>query len=105
MGSNMSNDSRGISSIVSSSSIVVFQSSGCPYCVEAVKNLKSAGYEPTVIEASSDQRRELREVTSSGSVPSIWIKGKYVGGCNDGPEPWMGINKLLRNKKIDELLK
>lgn len=37
--------SSSISEIIASNQIVVFQSSTCPYCIEAVKNLKSAGLE------------------------------------------------------------
>ena len=67
--------------------------------------MKAAGYEPLVVEASSAQRSALYSLTSSSSVPSIWLKGKYVGGCNDGPESWMGIRKLINNGKISDYLK
>jgi glutaredoxin len=83
-----------VSSIASSSDVVVFSSGGCPYCSQAITNLKSAGYTPTVIEASSAQRAELLASNKSRSVPQIYVKGKYVGGCNDGPESWMGMYVL-----------
>ena len=108
MGSNHSATSipgASIATITSQHDIVVFQSAGCPYCSDAIDKLTSAGYEPSVIEATGEQRTELRSLTSSSSVPSIWIKGKFVGGCNDGPEAWMGISKILRNYKMDDLLK
>eukprot|EP01038_Epipyxis_sp_PR26KG_P011935 gene11935-15976_t len=107
MGSKMQSSStdHSIATIVAEEPIVVFSSSTCPYCREAINALKSAGYEPLIVEADSQQRQELRSITSVSSVPSIWIKGTYVGGCNDGPESWMGIKKLLRNeKKLQELL-
>jgi glutaredoxin len=66
--------------------------------------LKSAGKEFAVVNATSEQRDELFQLTDSSSVPSIWVKGKYVGGCNDGPESWMGIKKILANGKLEELL-
>ena len=91
--------------ITSKHDLVVFQSASCPYCSNAVEKLTSAGYNPNVIEATREQRNELSLMTHSSSVPSIWIKGKFVGGCNDGPEAWMGISKILKNKKMDELLK
>jgi glutaredoxin 3 len=74
-----------VSDIIASADIVVFQSPSCPYCRMAISALLEAGYEPTIIDASSSQRSELLEITSRSSVPSIWVKGKYVGGCNDGP--------------------
>ncbi|KAJ1428524.1 thioredoxin-like protein [Ochromonadaceae sp. CCMP2298] len=93
-----------ISALASSADVVVFQSAGCPYCVQAISNLQGAGYKPTVIEASSAQRQELLAANKTRSVPQIYVKGKYVGGCNDGPEAWMGINKILKNGKMAELL-
>ncbi len=33
------------------------------------------------------------------------VKGKFVGGCNDGPETWMGITKLIGNGELDKLLR
>lgn len=108
MGGNQSADTVPgvpVASIVSQHDIVVFQSYGCPYCSDAIDKLNSAGYTPKVVEATGEQRSELRSLTKSGSVPSIWIKGKFVGGCNDGPEQWMGISKILRNNKMEELLK
>lgn len=101
----MSSDNRTVKTIVGAHDIVVFQSSGCPYCADAISELTSAGYEPTVIEASSQQRKDLASETGSRTVPSVWLKGKYVGGCNDGPQSWMGISKILRQGKINDFLK
>ena len=67
--------------------------------------LKTAGKDFKLVNADSQQRQELHSLTSSSSVPSVWVKGKFVGGCNDGPESWMGIKKLIANGKLDELLK
>lgn len=111
MGQNASSESptvgrsSSVDHIVQNNDIVVFQRAGCPYCDTAINKLQSAGYNPTVIEATPDQRSELAESTKSGSVPSVWVKGKYVGGCNDGPEPWMGVTKILNNNKMNDLLK
>lgn len=95
-----------ITTDIGSADIVVFQSSSCPYCQQAVAALRSAGLESRtrVINASSEQRSALSSSTGSTSVPSIWVKGKFVGGCNDGPEPWMGIRKLINNGKLTEML-
>ena len=43
-------------------------------------------------------------MTNVGSIPSIWVKGKFVGGCNDGPEAWMGIKKMIKSGKLNEML-
>ena len=38
-------------------------------------------------------------------VPSVWIGDKYIGGCNDGPERWMGTIPNLTNGKLQGWLK
>lgn len=35
------------------------------------------------------------------SVPAIWIKGKFIGGFNDGP----GLNTLNTKGELDGMLK
>ena len=32
-------------------------------------------------------RSELTEKTNSSSVPKVWVKGNFIGGCNDGADP------------------
>ena len=56
------------------------------------------------VEASRKQRGELKSKTGKTSVPSCWVNGVYVGGCNDGPEKWMGIKPMIRSGKLAELL-
>lgn len=93
-----------IAAITGKHPIVMFISQSCPYCHEAKSVLESAGHTPHVVVATGPQRTILREMTLSGSVPNVWIKGKFVGGCNDGPESWMGVTKMLKNGKLSELL-
>lgn len=95
-----------IDSLIVSADIVVFSSDYCPYCSQAVEALNAAGVASRmkVIEASSSHKNTLRSMTGSGSVPSIWIKGKFVGGCNDGPESWMGIRKIINGNKLNDYL-
>jgi hypothetical protein len=33
------------------------------------------------------------------------IKGEFIGGCNDGPEGFGGVNTLNSNNKLDDMLK
>lgn len=50
-------------------------------------------------------KSELKQRTGKSSAPSVWIKGTYVGGCNDGVEPWHGVMPMLANGKFEEMLK
>ena len=46
-------------------------------------------------------RAELAERTGRTSVPSPFIAGEGIGGCNDGP----GLIPLKESGKLDEMLK
>lgn len=46
-------------------------------------------------------RAELAKLTDRTSVPNIWIDGKSVGGCNDGP----GVLTLQREGKLVPMLR
>lgn len=70
----------------------------------AVEALREAKFEPTVIVVTDDMRQDLFKMTGKTSVPSAWIRGKYIGGCNDGPENWMGVIPCINSGKIAEML-
>eukprot|EP00658_Telonema_sp_P-2_P040540 TRINITY_DN28991_c0_g1_i2.p3 TRINITY_DN28991_c0_g1~~TRINITY_DN28991_c0_g1_i2.p3 ORF type:complete len:115 (+),score=23.84 TRINITY_DN28991_c0_g1_i2:284-628(+) len=95
---------QSVEDVVSSDPVVVFSSSSCPFCLEAIAALRQAGIDPKVVEASADMRHKLYSRTSVSSVPSVWVRGRYIGGANDGPEPWMGVHPCLRSGKIQEML-
>lgn len=99
-------DSRTVQEIVSAAEIVVFSGDYCPFCSKAISALKSAGYasKMIVINANSEQRQELFGLTHSTTVPNVWVKGKYVGGCYDGREAWMGIANLIENGQLKTML-
>lgn len=85
-------------------SVVLFIDPYCPYCVDAIKTLTAKGVAHKAVEATSSQRAALRSLTGMSSVPSSWVKGEFVGGCNDGPEPWMGIKKMANNGELQKRL-
>lgn len=47
-------------------------------------------------------RAEMGDLIGRTSVPAIWIGGKFIGGCNDGPMG--GIVKLEEAGDLDGLL-
>eukprot|EP00933_Yihiella_yeosuensis_P026027 TRINITY_DN20215_c0_g1_i1.p1 TRINITY_DN20215_c0_g1~~TRINITY_DN20215_c0_g1_i1.p1 ORF type:complete len:208 (+),score=32.46 TRINITY_DN20215_c0_g1_i1:83-625(+) len=89
---------------IAENEIVAFISSACPFCQRAVKELRNAGYEPKVVECpkGSSVRTALQEKTNSSSVPKVWIKGNFIGGCNDGGLG--GVVPCLNNGKIKEIM-
>ena len=48
-------------------------------------------------------RAELAVKTGRTSVPSVWIGGKYVGGCNDGG--FGGVKPLQAEGKLVPMLR
>lgn len=47
-------------------------------------------------------RSEMGELLGRTSVPAIWIKGEFIGGCNDGPMG--GIVTLNESGKLNAML-
>jgi len=79
-----------------------------PFCVKAKEVLDGKNAKYTVVELDTDIdgkaiRAEMADLLDRTSVPAIWIGGKFVGGCNDGPMG--GIIKLEESGSLDGLLK
>jgi glutaredoxin len=99
---------------------VMFSFTTCPYCIKAKKLLvNDLQAKVKVIELDLDRkvgypiRAELGKLTGRTSVPSIWIGGQFIGGCNDGPENIPiydittkgGVMNLQKEKQLAEMLK
>mmetsp|Transcript_69431 Transcript_69431/g.111933 ORF Transcript_69431/g.111933 Transcript_69431/m.111933 type:complete len:96 (+) Transcript_69431:72-359(+) len=90
-----------IDQTIADNDMVVFSSSSCPYCVKAIAALKSAGFEPVVVEAF-ERSTLAAKCGGSTSVPKAFVKGQFIGGCNDGGLG--GVLPSLANGKIKELM-
>lgn len=91
-----------IEDAVASNDVVVFSSPTCPFCDKAIAALKEAGYEPHVVILNTAEKQALGQKCGSKSVPKVFVKGNFVGGCNDGGMG--GVLPLLENGKIKELM-
>eukprot|EP01025_Chloroclados_australasicus_P035209 TRINITY_DN3591_c1_g1_i1.p2 TRINITY_DN3591_c1_g1~~TRINITY_DN3591_c1_g1_i1.p2 ORF type:complete len:262 (+),score=25.07 TRINITY_DN3591_c1_g1_i1:104-787(+) len=86
--------------------VTMFSFSTCPFCKRAKGLLDDMAVPYTAIELDQmgkeglEMRAELAKMTSRTSMPNIFIGGKSVGGCNDGP----GIMTLNKQGKLDQLL-
>jgi glutaredoxin 3 len=85
---------------------VMYSFRKCPYCLKA-KSILLDKYELNmkVIELDDDKRQgsairlELSKRTGRTSVPSIWIQGQFIGGCNDGPQSlYTSSGKMINTK-------
>merc|ERR1719258_960386 len=93
-----------VETAIKSADVVIFKSDTCPFCVDAFRALDAQGIKYQKVQITPAMKRELIQKTGKGSVPSVWIKGTFVGGCNDGTEPWHGVKPMLRNGKFHEML-
>jgi glutaredoxin 3 len=98
-----------LDSTLESADVVVFSYGGCPYCRKVTRGFDAEGikYREVDYDDMDDGeavRREIAARHKQRSVPAVFVKGKFVGGCNDGPESWMGALKLLSNGGLREML-
>ena len=108
-------DRDSIASIVleeaSSAPLVLFTWESSPACKKALDLLKETGVEPKIVRLDdpwvegNPKRAVLGRITGKSSVPSIWIGGSYIGGCDDGPsEEAPGLVKLAFRSSLKEKL-
>ena len=67
---------------------MIFSKSYCPYCdkAKAVFDGLSADYgviELDRVDEGAEIQGHLQEITGQRTVPSVWVNGKHIGGCDD----------------------
>lgn len=97
-----------VDAFVTENDVAMFSFTTCPFCRRAkdVLDEKGVSYQTMELdELDGTEGNEIRAVlgkrTKRTSVPSIFIGGKYIGGCNDGP----GLIPLADSGELDKLLK
>ena len=86
--------------------MVIFSATYCPFSARAKAELKSAGLAFTAVEHNTRPDgaalvAELGKLTGRTSIPSIFINGRSVGGCNDGTP---GLRPLIASGELDSWL-
>lgn len=77
-----------VQKLISSSPVVIFSKTYCPYCSKA-KNLYSnlqvplKVYELDNMDDGNQIQDELYKLTKQSTVPSVWVNQSFVGGCDD----------------------
>jgi glutaredoxin 3 len=88
--------------LITNHKIVVFSMKNCPFCTVA-KNI--------IEKHTTSYKEELYKhayhdwivaKTGRSSLPAVFIKGEYVGGCNDGGLG--GVSKLDRQGLLKMML-
>lgn len=88
--------------LINKADLVVFSGSWCPYCKRAIAAIDAAGYTPEVIEITDELKMALSQKTGQTSVPQVFIRGQFIGGCNDGGLG--GVVPLLNSGKFQQLM-
>jgi glutaredoxin 3 len=96
-----------IESFLANNPVAIFSFSTCPFCRRAKDFLDEKGIQYSSIELDELDGNEGNEIramlgkrTRRTSVPSIFIGGNYIGGCNDGP----GLMPLAESGELVKLL-
>jgi glutaredoxin 3 len=96
-----------IDSFVKDHPVAMFSFTTCPFCRRAKDYLEERGipYQSLELdELEGNTGNEIRSVlgrkTGRTSVPAIFIGGRYIGGCNDGP----GLLPLAKSGELEELI-
>ncbi|KAL2623435.1 hypothetical protein R1flu_003640 [Riccia fluitans] len=68
--------------------VVVYSKSWCPYCARVKSLFKELGVEFLLVELNEiveeqEVQDALRRLTGQSTVPSIFIGGKHIGGCDN----------------------
>ena len=68
------------------SSVKMYTTAVCPYCIRAKQILKARGVEQIEeirVDADPAARAHMMELTGRRTVPQIFIGDTHVGGCDD----------------------
>jgi glutaredoxin 3 len=98
--------SNKLNQLIEQNSVMMFSFRNCPYCRRAKQILGDLGatYEVMELDEVSDGmqlRAQLAEMTGRTSVPNVFIGGKNVGGCTDGP----GVATLQARGELEGMLR
>mmetsp|Transcript_6572 Transcript_6572/g.12355 ORF Transcript_6572/g.12355 Transcript_6572/m.12355 type:complete len:111 (+) Transcript_6572:30-362(+) len=101
-----SKSSDPVDALLKANALVVFSATYCPYCTKVKKLLKDLGANAKIVETNVEKngaelKKSLLAKTGRSSVPQVFVAGKFIGGCNDGP----GVMPLHQSGKLVPMLK
>ncbi|GAA0248067.1 glutaredoxin 3 [Marinomonas primoryensis] len=81
------------------STVTIYSSDYCPFCVRAKQLLsaKNVAFNEIRVDGKREVRQQMTEKSGRTSVPQIWIGERHIGGCDD-------LYALEREQKLDTLL-
>jgi glutaredoxin len=98
-----------LNGLISENQVLMLSFTTWPFCIKAKDVLNKYGgpgsYKVVELDVVSDGkplRAEMANIIGRTSVPAIWIGGKFIGGCNDGPLG--GVVKLDESGELSPML-
>lgn len=81
------------------STVVMYSTALCPYCIRAKELLRRKGVEFTEIrvDLQPELREEMVQKSQRWTVPQIFINGQPIGGCDE-------LYALEHQGKLNQLL-
>mmetsp|Transcript_21301 Transcript_21301/g.40466 ORF Transcript_21301/g.40466 Transcript_21301/m.40466 type:complete len:223 (+) Transcript_21301:86-754(+) len=96
-----------IDDLILQNDVSMFSFTTCPFCRKAKDALEERDIPYQTVELDELEgnmgnqiRAQLGRRTGRTSVPSIFVKGEFIGGCNDGP----GLIPLMENGGFDAMM-
>lgn len=81
------------------SNVSIYTTRWCPFCIraKALLDRKGVQYDEIPVDGDPVARQQMAERAGATSVPQIWIKEQYIGGCDQliGLERSGGLDPLL----------
>jgi glutaredoxin 3 len=87
---------------IKSEAVLVFSKTYCPHCTKAKQTLTQLKLNPTVHELDTrgdgaDIQDYLAGKTGQRTVPSIFVKGQFLGGNSD-------LQEAVKSGRLDKML-
>ncbi|VDN15052.1 unnamed protein product [Dibothriocephalus latus] len=73
---------------IDNAAVLVFSQSTCPFCIKVKKRFTDLkipfGYLDLDLKATgSEIKKALKAISGSHTVPQVFFRGKFMGGCSD----------------------
>ena len=82
----------------------VFVISGCPFCDRAVAQANGVpGVYVRAEEVDPEARERLARETGCRTLPSVWVRGAYIGGLETGPAPFGGLARMVASGQLRKM--
>lgn len=94
-----------IDAFIQDNPVAMFSFTTCPFCRRSKDFLQQRGIPYGVMELDEMEdgnqiRAVLGRMTGRTSVPAIFVRAQFIGGCNDGP----GLLPLAASGDLDRML-